>query len=75
MLRMYSSPRMRHGVDCRTKMPVIHRALLRYRVYRGNRCYVETMGFYHLTIFRSEWFNDRMKEYSEDLIQRSLNNA
>lgn len=70
MLRMFSSPRMIQGVDSTIKLPVTHPALLRHRIWRDKHCFVEDMGFYHLTIYRSAWFNDRMKEYSGDLLAR-----
>lgn len=68
MLRMFDSPRMRHGIDSTTKLPVAHRALLRHSIYHGKHCFVERMGFYHLSLYRSQWFNERMEEYSQDLV-------
>jgi len=73
MLRMFSSPNMTQGVDSTAKLPVTHHALLRHKMYRGKHCFVENMGFYHLSLYRSHWFNDRMEEYSDDLVTRSKN--
>jgi len=53
-----------------TKLPFIYHPELILPAYRGAQCFIDAIGFYHLTSFNNIWVGHRMEEYSEALVER-----